>query len=122
MRKEVEKWFDKALQDLNAAKFNFKGGLFDVAAFFAQQAVEKALKALYLERFGRIRKIHDLVVLGRELELPEEFIDSCKELTAAYIYVRYPEIPEEKDIEAASEGFIKTAEEVLEWIKKQLKD
>ena len=53
---EAENWIKKAEKDLNAAKYNFEGGLFDVASFLCQQAVEKALKALYVKKFKRIKK------------------------------------------------------------------
>ncbi len=118
--KEAKRWVEKAEKDLKTAKFNYRGKLFDVAAFFSQQTAEKALKAVYLKKFSKIKKIHDLVILGKEVGLPQKYIDLCKELTAAYIYTRYPEIPEEKDMKEISKEFIKSAEVVMSWTKKQL--
>jgi len=50
MSEEAEIWWKQALEDLDTAKFNFSGRKFDAAAFFAQQATEKALKALYINK------------------------------------------------------------------------
>ena len=48
------------------------------------------------------------------------YIDYCKEITAAYIYTRYPEMPKIDNIEKSSKDYIKKAEEILKWIKKHL--
>jgi len=118
--KEVEKWMEKAEKDLRAAEINLKQGLFEVAAFLAQQAIEKAMKALYLKRFNKIKKVHDLVILGKDLNLPKKFLKMCKEITAAYIYTRYPDVPQVKEIEKSAKIFVEEAKVIIEWIKKQL--
>ena len=48
--KEAEKWWEKAKKDLVTAEYNLKGDMLDAAAFFAQQAVEKALKSLEIKK------------------------------------------------------------------------
>ena len=58
--KEIEKWIEKAEKDLNDAEFNLVNGRFEIAAFLSHQAAEKALKALYILKFKRLWKIHDL--------------------------------------------------------------
>lgn len=93
---EIKRWIERAEKDIETAKFNYSGKFFDVAAFFSQQAAEKALKAVYLKKFNRIKKIHDLVILGKEVDLPQKYIGLCKELTAAYIYTRYRKYPRKK--------------------------
>ena len=40
--KEIEKWVERAEKDLTAAKINLRQNLFEVAAFLAQQAIEKS--------------------------------------------------------------------------------
>jgi len=120
--KEVDRWVAKAEKDLAAARINFEVGLFDVASFLCQQAVEKALKAVHIKKFRKLKKIHDLVVLGREAGLPERYLGYYKELTGAYIYTRYPEVPETRNIEENSRGFLAWSEEVIEWTKKRLRE
>lgn len=50
MRKEVQNWLDQAADDFDGAEFNFRGKKYYIAAFLCQQAVEKALKALLIEK------------------------------------------------------------------------
>ncbi|MGH9338832.1 MAG: HEPN domain-containing protein [Acidobacteriota bacterium] len=71
MKEETKAWIEKAREDVEAARFNYEGGLHKVAGFLCQQAAEKSLKGYLLERTGRIRKIHDLVALGRDADIPQ---------------------------------------------------
>jgi len=50
MRKEVEQWWKQAKRDLTTAKNCKNSGDYYACAFFCQQSVEKALKALYIEK------------------------------------------------------------------------
>lgn len=118
---EYQEWIKKAEDDLKAAKYNYSGKLYDLTSFLCQQAVEKALKSLYIKKFKKIKKVHDLVILGKEVGLPENFLFYCKELTAAYVYTRYPGMPEMKAIKESSRKFIKQSEEIITWIKMQLR-
>ena len=62
MRKEIKNWSDQSNDDFDSAKFNFNGKKFYVAAFLCQQAVEKALKALFLyEKKGEVPQSHSLI-------------------------------------------------------------
>ncbi len=116
------RWIENADDDLRAAEITLQQKLFGISAFHSQQSVEKALKALQLKKFNKISKVHDLVFLGNEVGMPEKFVEYCKEMTGAYIYTRYPEMPEDVDIEKSAGKFIKWAEEVIAWIKPQLQD
>jgi len=120
MKQETKKWIEKARDDLKKAKDNFRIGHYDLASFLCQQAVEKSLKAVLIERKNEFPKIHDLVRLGKLVELDEKFADKLKELTLIYIYTRYPDIPEEKDLISKSAEFIKHTEEILKWVQKNL--
>ena len=120
MRKEIQNWWKKAKQDLDSAEYNFKGKRYDVSAFLCQQSAEKALKALLLKKSGKVRKIRDLVELGKNVGLPADLLDSSKELTLAYIYTRYPDVPEVKNFGKIVRRFLKVSEETLKWVKKQL--
>ncbi|MBI2172983.1 MAG: HEPN domain-containing protein [Candidatus Aenigmarchaeota archaeon] len=84
MRQEAKKWLKKAESDLDSAEYNFKGKKLDVAAFYSQQAAEKALKALQIEMHGKFNKIHDLLTLAESVKSPAEIKNSCSVLTPFY--------------------------------------
>ena len=119
MEKEVKKWLEQAKSDLSAAQSSVTTKNFDWACFQAQQAAEKALKALLLQKSGKIIKTHDLVFLGAEADLPEQFKEVCKELTLIYVHVRYPTATEVRDLKNKSSRYIAVVRELLKWIEKQ---
>jgi HEPN domain-containing protein len=121
MKEEAKKWLDKALSDLDVAKDMFKLKKYEYAAFWCQQAVEKALKALQIEKESRFDKVHDLVMLSEKINAPHEVKNICKKLTSAYTYARYPDVQSDKeDMKGISQDFIKGAEKVISWIRKNL--
>jgi len=67
MKKEVENWWKQAKVDLATAKDNVNIERFSYAIFLSEQAVEKALKSLYLKKFNEIPRIHDLTVFAKTL-------------------------------------------------------
>jgi len=120
MEKDTQRWWEQAAEDLETAKFNLKGGKYKASAFFSQQAAEKALKALYIARFNKLKKVHDLFLLATELEMPEDLVDMCKELSPAYTYSRYPDVIEIENIEEISGDLINHAEKILKWIQEKI--
>jgi HEPN domain-containing protein len=80
MKKEADVWMKKAEKDLLAACINLRSGLYDVASFLSQQSAEKALKAVYISRFERLWKIHDLAKLGKEIDVPLKILEFCDSL------------------------------------------
>ncbi len=110
---EVGKWLAKAKYDLETARINLDNDRYDAASFFAHQAAEKALKALYVMKTGRLWKIHDLTELGRKVGAPLKILRHCDALNPHYIETRYP-MEAEYDDEIAEEA-IEKAEEVVKW-------
>ncbi len=87
---EVKKWYEKAKKDLSAAEINLDQGLFEVSAFLSHQAAEKALKALYILKFKRLWKIHDLKKLSESVHAPTKIMGLCERLNPHYLATRYP--------------------------------
>ena len=116
---EAEKWLEKAEKDMDDAKFNFMHERFEVAAFLAHQAAEKALKSLYIKKFKRLWKIHDLTRLAQKVNAPKKVIIACDSLNPHYIETRYPlDVTYTRDM---TEEAIDCASLVIEWVKKRLK-
>ncbi len=88
-------WLRQALKDLEHAKKSIDLGDYEWACFAAQQAAEKAVKALYqklgIEVWGRSisRMLEHL--LG-EYKPPRELVDEAKELDRHYIPTRHPQL------------------------------
>src|SRR3989344_7551777 len=120
MKEEVRRWWVKAIDDLEKAKILFNNRKYDGAVFYCQQSIEKSQKSLFLKNNSRIKKIHDLVELGKDIKLPDNLLNYCKEITQSYIYSRYPDIEQPKNIKEISSNFISYTEQILKWIKKQL--
>ena len=120
MKKETENWINQSKRDFNAAEDSFNSKNFEWACFQAQQAVEKSFKALLIEKTGEFPKIHDLVRLGKDVDIPETFMGGIKEMTLAYIYARYPNIEDSSNLKEKAIYFLKLAKEILKWVEKDL--
>jgi len=90
---EARRWFTQALRDFKAARDSFEDGNYEWSCFQAQQAAEKALKAL-LYAYGRGVWGHSLVELLNYLrdvaEVSEELYVIARGLDRHYIPSRYP--------------------------------
>ncbi len=86
-------WMDQAESDLQHARSDLDGRYYEWACFSAQQAAEKAAKAVFqvmgAEAWGHAAA--DLLIeLGRRHQVPEALIEGALELDKAYIPARYP--------------------------------
>jgi len=95
-RELVEQWLAKAEEDFAVAGQLASGEepFWASAAFHAQQAAEKYLKAFLVEHQTEFRKTHDLgALLDLVAEIDKAFADSLGDLTALNPYgveARYP--------------------------------
>jgi HEPN domain-containing protein len=85
-------WLGQAYRDLRQAEASIREGLYEWACFAAQQAAEKAVKAL-IQRLGGEAWGHSVAALMDEL--PEnvkrpDLRERALELDHAYIPSRYP--------------------------------
>ena len=124
MDEEVSRWLDQAEHDLKSSRNNLMNGDYYVASLLCQQAVEKGLKALYLKKFKKVKKIHNLVILAKDLGLPTNLVDKCDKLNPIYIDTRYPDasgdVPYKRYNKEKSEHDVKLSEDILKWIKKNI--
>jgi len=93
---EARRWFQQAFYDLEAARWNLKGGFNNTVCFLAQQSGEKALKSLlyYLGSRRHALLTHSLVEMiqeaGRKAPEFKKLMDKARELDLHYIPSRYP--------------------------------
>jgi len=120
---EYNAWLKQSTKDFEVAKKNYLNKDYYVVAFFCQQAVEKALKALSIKKNKTILKIHDLVKLAREVQASLEIIEKCSKITPVYFEVRYPEsdeLPADKVNKREADELLLLSEEVIQWVKKNI--
>lgn len=91
---EARRWQQAADEDLRFARFAADSGFFAQACFFAQQAAEKAVKAVHYARGARAvlgHSVRSLIErLGRNAPELEALLDEARELDLYYVPTRYP--------------------------------
>ena len=120
MKEKGDKWIEQAEKDYDAAVYNIKGDKIEQGVFFLQQSAEKALKAIYIKKFNKLFKTHDLALLSKKLNAPKKIIEYCEELSPAYQYTRYPDISQVKELEELEEDFLNYCGEIIKWVKKNI--
>ena len=120
MREETEKWLKSAREDLRKAEDNFKIKNYDLSSFLCQQTVEKALKAMLIEKTGKFPKIHDLIRLGKLIKIDKNLLEGCEKLTYVYTETRYPDTGEREYTKEESKEDIMIAKNILKWIIKKI--
>jgi len=91
---EARRWFASAREDLEWARHAASAGFHAPACFHAQQAAEKAVKAVHYARGARAVIGHSVRALIESLD-PREgaldaLLDCARELDLLYLPTRYP--------------------------------
>lgn len=93
MPNRAKDWLAQAHRDLELARHAAGGGFHEWACFAAQQAAEKAVKALVAALNGEARG-HAIVAMVGSLperaRFPEDLVDAARRLDRHYIPTRYP--------------------------------
>lgn len=98
---QIDRWMRQAEHDFALVEALIEAGGHDAAAFYAQQAAEKALKAVYMARVRKEpRRTHDLVSLMHDLDAPQALAVGARKLTLDYQITRYPDMGDSVPAEA----------------------
>lgn len=120
---DPREWLNRAKSNLVQAKVLQPGVYLEDLCFNAQQAAEKAIKALLLHRGVQFPYIHDMAELLRLLEQEGEDMPSrvrdADQLTYYAVETRYPGLAEPVDREEYEEA-VALAEEVVRWVEERL--
>lgn len=116
-------WLDQAKRDLEHAHNDLRSAFYEWACFSAQQAAEKAVKAVF-QKLGAEAWGHSVADLLLELRkrhmVPEGLIDRALELDKAYIPTRYPNAhpsgsPKTRYTKTEAERLIGHAQRIVEF-------
>lgn len=124
-RPETDLWLRQSEADLDTATHLLRDGIFYASVFFAQQAAEKALKALWIEHQREAPpRTHDLVALARQLEAPEGVVEAAAELAPEYLLTRYPSpevaLPVDLYTQSSAQRHWEAAQQVRAWVLERL--
>ncbi len=121
-------WLVQAESDLRKAVNDLRTEDWDSAAFWSQQAAEKALKALLMSG-GKVYRGHELLEIARMVEADlgidaGSVREDLRELTIHYTVSRYPNAanatPSELYTRSKAVELVERARRVLEWVKQHL--
>ena len=131
-RREALLWLRAAEEDLVDARDALERGRWFRAAFYAQQAAEKALKALFfVVRREEPPRIHTVTELYRMLaeagfRLPAGLEEQLYVLNKYYTVTRYPDaangLPSESVDRLEAERAVRIAEGVVEAARRRLEE
>jgi len=128
MAERSKDWLEQAERDLKQAKHSLRDKIYEWACFCAQQAAEKAIKALYERLHGEawghsVSKL--LTKLPRNSKPPEELIDKAITLDRYYIQTRYPNgfdagAPKDYFTQRDAKEAVEYAAEIIEFCKNKI--
>ncbi|MDI6871698.1 MAG: HEPN domain-containing protein [Bacillota bacterium] len=125
----AEAWLAEAEADLEAAQVLLTGMKYNACAFYAQQAAEKAVKALlfFLHEAPWGHSVSELLdrVAARGLAVPLPLVDDARQLDLHYIPSRYPDAlpsgtPSGHYTRTMGEDALSCARKLVEFAKTQL--
>lgn len=126
MGNRARDWMSQACRDLEQAEDSRRAGRHEWACFAAQQAAEKAVKALHLS-LGQEAWGHVVAKLLTELPIPvpQDLVEKGRVLDNFYVPARYPNghvegAPFEHYGVLQSEEAIRYAREILEFIRSKM--
>ena len=123
---KVEHWLDIAEYDLETAAAMQVSGRYLYTVFMCQQALEKLLKAIYLQQKGEeAPRTHNLVYLLGLLNLPQqsEHLKLMTSLNTYYLEGRYPAYKQKLSQlldQPTAQDFLTKTEELFKWLRSQL--
>jgi len=121
-------WIDQAQGDLEHAKSDLERGFYDWACFSAQQASEKAVKAVFFKK-GAEAWGHSVADLLEELtssqSVPDALKEAALELDKSYIPARYPNAhpsgsPRRRYTRVEAQRMVTHAERIVEFCQSLL--
>jgi HEPN domain-containing protein len=120
---DPREWLNRSRSNVALAKSDTPGALLEDLCFEAQQAAEKAVKAVFVHRGVSFPFIHDLAKLLGQLErsgvkIPK-YVMQADELSEFAVAVRYPGLAR-PTTKRQHRRAVRIAENVLKWAERQV--
>ena len=120
---DPREWLNRAQSNLGLARVKGNDIYLEDLCFHAQQAAEKAIKALLIKRGIEFPYVHDVAELltlleQKGIDLPER-VKQGEKLTQFAVFTRYPGIASPVSQEEYEEA-LNLADEIVHWVKKQI--
>jgi len=121
---DPREWVNRARSDLLMAKSRTKGIYLEDLCFHAQQAAEKAIKAVLIKHALKFPYVHDVgelltLIENAGLKIPG-LVKQAGKLTRFAVFTRYPGIAEPISEDEYVES-LTIAAEVIRWAESRLK-
>lgn len=120
---DPREWLNRARSNLSRAKTKIPEAYLEDLCFDAQQAAEKAIKAMLMKRGIAFPYVHDLTRLLTLLEeageeIPES-VRQAEDLTRYAVVTRYPGLTEPVT-QAHYQEAVAGAEAVIRWVEEKI--
>ncbi|MBC7185494.1 MAG: HEPN domain-containing protein [Calditrichaeota bacterium] len=123
-------WYEQGKRDYERALLDIRYGYYEWACFTLQQAAEKVVKALGLARGMTLwgpSLTEMLKLIGQDVEVPTEVLDSGRLLDLFYIPPRYPNgfasgKPADYFTETQAREALNAADEVIRFCEGHLRE
>ena len=121
---DPREWLNRARSDLLMARTQKEGIYLEDLCFHAQQAAEKAIKALLIKHSVKFPYVHDIAELLTRIEneglrIPK-LVKQAGKLTRFAVFTRYPGIAQDISEREYKEA-LTIAAEVIRWVQNRLK-
>ena len=126
MRPDAQQWWNQAQADLRSARTLLQSSEFYATSFHAQQAAEKARKALLIEQHGATlpRRTHDLEFLAVDAGILADLRRELATRAPVFEMARYPDAtgiaPVNRISQVDAERHLDAAERTVAWIAGRL--
>lgn len=126
-QEKVEYWLDIADYDLETARAMLNSGRYLYVVFMCQQALEKAIKALYINKLDtEPPRSHNLAFIFHQLgeTASPETLTLFNALSAYYLNNRYPEYKQKLSTmldKTQAEDYLNKTDGAYKWLKSQIK-
>ena len=85
LRKQTQAFWTQSQADFTTALTLLDAGIYYASVFFSQQAAEKALKAVAIDKQQKSPKGHHLIQIANSLDAPIEVMNAAAELNIEFL-------------------------------------